>query len=67
MGYARLVEGRVERVTIAEILEQSLAIALPPGQVFHSGPSRHSAGIARSTGTAWALHGDIHQSPSERP
>lgn len=34
MGYARLVEGRVERVTIAEILEQSLAIALPPGAGF---------------------------------
>jgi DNA-binding NtrC family response regulator len=34
MGYARLVEGKVERVTISEILEQSLAIALPPGAGF---------------------------------
>ncbi|MCX6860498.1 MAG: ATP-binding protein [Verrucomicrobia bacterium] len=34
MGYARLVEGRVERLTIAEILEQSLAIALPLGAGF---------------------------------
>ena len=34
MGYARLVEGRVERVTVPEILDQSLAVALPSGAGF---------------------------------
>ena len=34
MGYARLVEGRVERVTLPEVLEQALAVALPPGAGF---------------------------------
>jgi len=34
MGYARLVEGRVERVTIPEVIEQALAVALPPGAGF---------------------------------
>ncbi|MFM8878939.1 MAG: sensor histidine kinase [Verrucomicrobiota bacterium] len=34
MGYARLVEGRVERVTLPEIIDQALAVALPPGAGF---------------------------------
>ncbi len=34
MGYARLAEGRVERIGLAEILEQSLEVAFPPGSGF---------------------------------
>ncbi len=34
MGYARLAEGRVERVGLGEILEQSIQVALPPGSGF---------------------------------
>lgn len=34
MGYARLAEGRVERVSLSEVLEESLAIAFPAGSGF---------------------------------
>lgn len=34
MGYARLAEGRVERVTIPEVIDACLEIALPPGSGF---------------------------------
>jgi signal transduction histidine kinase len=34
MGYARLAEGRVERVGLGEILDQSILVALPPGSGF---------------------------------
>jgi signal transduction histidine kinase len=34
MGYARLAEGRVERVGLGEILEQSIQVALPQGSGF---------------------------------
>jgi signal transduction histidine kinase len=34
MGYARLAEGRVERVTIPEVIDQAIGTALPPGSGF---------------------------------
>jgi signal transduction histidine kinase len=34
MGYARLTEGRVERVTVPEVLDQALEVALPAGAGF---------------------------------